>query len=39
MLKVTIGIEADEIIEELFDSHLQRSPEKLEQSMRENELI
>ena len=32
-IEITIGIE------ELFDSHLQRYQEKLEQSMRENELI
>ena len=38
-IEIMIGNETDEIIEELFDSPLERSQEKLEQSMRGYEVV
>ena len=38
-IEIMVGSEAEEIIEELFKSLLQRYPERLEESMKGSEFI
>ena len=38
-IEIMIGNETNEIIKELFDSHLKRYQERLEESMKESEFV